>query len=167
MRLALLVGLLAAVPAGASAQTVTGGTAADVAALSARKQAVIDAYNRADIEAVAANYTADAWHISPRRPPAVGRAAIAAYFAPAMTSYLMQAAPTVLDVDIAGDTATLISQGELKGMPRPGAVGRDGAPLPAFTERRVNLTVFKRQPDGRWLIHRFIDTTPAEDPAYR
>jgi uncharacterized protein (TIGR02246 family) len=134
----------------------------DAADLSARKQAVIDAYNKADIQALAANYTEDAWHISPRRPPAVGRSAIAAYFGPAMRNYTMESKPKVLNVDVSGDTATMISEGELKGSPRLGAVGRDGQPPPSFTERRTNITVFKKQADGRWLIHRFVDTTPPE-----
>ncbi|MSO96616.1 MAG: DUF4440 domain-containing protein [Rhodospirillaceae bacterium] len=146
----------------ALAQTITGGTSADVAVLFARKQAVIEAYNKADIAALAANYTEDAWHISPRRAPAVGREAIAAYFAPAMKSYTMQSNPRVLNVDIAGDTATMISANELKGQPRLGAVARDGQAPPAFSEQRTNLTVFKKQADGRWLIHRFVDTTPPE-----
>jgi len=139
-------------------------TADDLADLSARKQAVIDAYNNSDIDALAANYTEDAWHISPRRPPAVGRAAIAAFFAPAMKSYVMTSTPKVLNVDVSGDTATMISEGELKGSARPGAVGRDGQPPPSFTERRTNITVFKKQADGRWLIHRFVDTPPPELP---
>src|SRR5690606_18062616 len=46
----------------------------------------------------------------------------------------------------------------LHGEPRPeaGDAGREVAP---FTERRLNLTQFRRQPDGRWLIRRYIDTT--------
>ncbi|MBM3514440.1 MAG: SgcJ/EcaC family oxidoreductase [Alphaproteobacteria bacterium] len=137
---------------------------ADVAAdLSARKQAVIDAYNAADIDALAANYTDDAWHISPRRPPAVGRAAIAAYFAPAMKFYTMVSSAKVLNVNVSGDTAVMISENSLTGMPRPGAASGDKSP-PAFTESRINLTVFKKQTDGRWLIDRFIDTTPPDAP---
>jgi ketosteroid isomerase-like protein len=83
-----------------------------------------------------------------------------------MPAYTMQSNATVLSVDISGDLAVMISANELQGMPRPGAPGtksgRDGNSPPAFTERRTNLTVFKKQSDGRWLIHRFIDTTPPE-----
>lgn len=129
--------------------------------LSARKQAVIDAYNAADIEALAANYTDGAWHISPRRAPAVGRAAIAAYFAPAMKFYTMNSTAKILSVDVSGDTAVMISENALTGTPRPDAA-RDGKAPPAFTEHRLNLTVFRKQADGRWLIDRFIDTTPPE-----
>jgi uncharacterized protein (TIGR02246 family) len=163
-RLLLILATLT-ISCAALSQTITGGTQAAVAVLLARKQAVIDAYNKSDIEALAANYTEDAWHISPRRAPAVGRSAIAAFFAPAMKSYSMQSTPKVLNVDIVGEAATMISESELRGSPRPGAVGRDGAALPAFTERRTNLTVFKKQPDGRWLIHRFIDTSPVDPPS--
>lgn len=140
----------------------TAAAADDLAAvLSARKAAVIAAYNAGDVAALAANYTPGAWHISPRRPPAVGRDAIAAYFAPAMAFYTMTSQATVLDVQASGDVAVMISENELTGTPRPGAL-RNGQPAPAFTERRLNLTVFRKQPDGAWLIDRFIDTTPAD-----
>ncbi|MBL8642629.1 MAG: SgcJ/EcaC family oxidoreductase [Rhodospirillaceae bacterium] len=162
MRLIVLCAAIAVLSMPAFAQTVTGGTAEDIKLLSARKQAMIDAYNKTDIDGVAANYTEDAWHVSPRRSAAVGRAAIAAYFEPAMRVYLMDSQSKVLNVDISGDTATMISENELKGSPRPGAKGRDGAAPPPFVERRTNLTVFKKQADGRWLIHRFFDTTPPE-----
>jgi uncharacterized protein (TIGR02246 family) len=148
--------------AAAAEPVITGGMQADVDALTARKAAVIEAYNAMDVEALAANYTVDASHISPRRTAARGRAAIAAFFAPAMPAYTMQSNATVLSVDISGDLAVMISANELTGTPRPGAKGRDGEPPPAFTERRTNLTVFKKQADGRWLIHRFIDTPPPE-----
>ncbi|MDX2141797.1 MAG: DUF4440 domain-containing protein [Rhodospirillaceae bacterium] len=166
IKLALILYLLAVYSP--YAQTIiSGASQADVDVLMARKAAVIEAYNDSDIEALAANYTEDAWHISPRREPAVGRAAIAAFFAPAMPAYIMRSNPTLLSVDIAGDIAVMISANELGGAPRPGAPGtksgRDGQPPPAFTEKRTNLTVFKKQPDGRWLIHRFIDTTQPED----
>lgn len=128
------------------------------AVLTARKQAVIDAYNAADIDKLAANYTDGAWHLSPRRAPAVGRQAIAAYFAPAMKFYTMASTAKVLSVDVSGDTAVMISENALTGTPRAGA---EKAPA-AFTENRINLTVFKKQADGRWLIDRFIDTTPPE-----
>jgi uncharacterized protein (TIGR02246 family) len=162
MRALALALIVFAVPV--AAQTITGGTAAEVAALSARKQAVIDAYNAQDINALAANYTSDAWHISPRRPPAVGREAIAQFFVRAMPIYTMTSIPKVLSVDIEGATATMISASTLVGAPRAGVTGRDGAAPPAFTEVRTNMTVFKKQPDGQWLIHRFIDTPPPETP---
>ncbi len=43
-----------------------------------------------------------------------------------------------------------------------GQKGSDGNPAPSFTERRMNLTVYRKPADGRWLIHRFFDTAPAE-----
>jgi len=163
MRFAILAAFSVSVlAASASAQTITGGTAADMKVLFDRKQAMIEAYNKSDLDAVAANYTVDAWHVSPRRPAAVGRDAIAAYFGPAMKVYTMESNAKVLDVDISGDTATMITENELKGAPRPGAVGRDGKAPPSFVEKRTNITVFKKQADGRWLIHRFFDTNPPE-----
>ncbi len=164
MRFGLIVAAVISFSASAFAQepTITGGTMEDVKTLIVRKDAMIEAYNKADIKAVAANYTDNAWHVSPRRPPAIGRDAIAAYFEPAMKLYTMESQSKVLNVDISGDTATMISEGELKGVPRAGVKGRDGNAPPTFTERRINMTVFKKQPDGRWLIHRFFDTTPAE-----
>lgn len=132
-------------------------TDADVrAAVEARRAAAIAAYNAADVDAMVSNYTADTWHISPRRPPVQGRDALKAYFAPAMKSYLMEPDNEIIDLDVDGDTAVVITHSTLRGKPRP------GKEVPAFTEQRLNLSVFKRQANGDWLIHRFIDTTPAE-----
>lgn len=120
-----------------------------------RRAAAIAAYNAGDADAMVSHYTEDTWHISPRRPPVQGRAALRDYFAPAMKSYLMSTDNDILNVDVDGDTATVITRSTLTGSPRP------GVQAPSFTEERLNLSVFKRQANGDWLIHRFIDTTPA------
>lgn len=126
------------------------------AAVEARRAAAIAAYNAADVDAMVSHYTEDTWHISPRRPPVQGREALKAYFGPAMKSYLMEPDNEIINLDVDGDTATVITRSTLRGKPRP---GKD---VPAFQEERLNLSVFKRQENGDWLIHRFIDTTPAE-----
>ena len=126
------------------------------AAVEARRAAAIAAYNAADVDAMVSHYTQDTWHISPRRPPVQGREALRAYFAPAMKSYLMETDNEIIDLDVDGDTATVITRSTLMGKPRP------GKEVPAFTEQRLNLSVFKRQDNGDWLIHRFINTSPAE-----
>ncbi len=126
-----------------------------------RRAAAIAAYNAGDADAMVSHYTEDTWHISPRRPPVNGRADLRAYFAPAMKSYLMSTDNDILNIDVDGDTATVITRSTLKGSPRP------GVEAPSFTEERLNLSVFKRQANGEWLIHRFIDTTPAKSDPVR
>lgn len=123
-------------------------------AIEDRRAAAIAAYNAGDVEAMVSHYTEDTWHISPRRPPVMGRTALSAYFAPAMKSYLMAIDNEILNINVEGDVVTAITKSTLNGMPRP------GVEVPAFTEQRLNLSVFKRQANGDWLIHRFIDTTP-------
>lgn len=125
-------------------------------AIKDRRAAAIAAYNAGDVDAMVSNYTEDTWHISPRRPPVQGRPALKAYFAPAMKSYLMATDNEILNIDVDGDTATAITRSTLTGSPR------QGVEAPAFNEQRLNLSVFKRQANGDWLIHRFIDTTPAQ-----
>lgn len=125
-------------------------------AIEDRRAAAIAAYNKGDVDAMMSHYTEDTWHISPRRPPVQGRTALRGYFAPAMKSYLMATDNEILDLDVDGDTATAITRSTLTGSPRP------GVEVPPFTEQRLNLSVFKRQANGDWLIHRFIDTTPVE-----
>lgn len=163
-RVVLIVFLAMTASTALSADDFPGVPSAVLDVLIERRDAAIEAYNGGDIEAFVANYTADAWHISPRRPPVQGREALAAYFAPAMKLYLMRTEVRLLDAELEGDTATLISETTLTGEPRPG-VSRDGGGPPEFTERRLNLTIFRRQPDGRWLIHRYVDTQPAEPAA--
>ncbi len=145
----------------AASVSVQAETLDDVrAAVVERRAAAIAAYNAGDADAMVSHYTQDTWHISPRRPPVQGRAALRQYFAPAMKSYLMSTDNKILDLDVDGDTATVITRSTLTGSPRP------GVEAPTFTEERLNLSVFKRQANGDWLIHRFIDTTPAKtEPA--
>ncbi len=126
------------------------------AAIEARRVAAIDAYNAADVDAMVSHYTADTWHISPCRLTVQGREALKAYFALAMKSYLMGTDNEIIDLEVDGDTATVITRSTLYGKPRP------GKEVPGFTEQRLNLSVFKRQDNGDWPIHRFIDTTPTE-----
>lgn len=138
-------------------KSVSAESHSDVrSAIVERRAAAIAAYNAGDVDVMVSHYTEGTWHISPRRPPVQGRAALKAYFAPAMTSYLMATDNEILNLDVDGDTATVITRSTLRGSPRP------GVDVPSFTEERLNLSVFKRQPNGEWLIHRFIDTTPAE-----
>lgn len=154
--MARLISLLLAL-AFAITEPVSAESLADIkAAIEDRRVAVIAAYNAGDVEEMVSHYTEDTWHISPRRPPVQGRAALKAYFAPAMKSYLMVPNNEIIDLDVDGDVATVITRSSLSGVPRP------GVDAPSFTEERLNLSVYKRQSNGDWLIHRFIDTTPAQ-----
>lgn len=163
MRLAVLLTSAALAIAGTHSSTAVADDGRMEPALLAEllelREQVLDDYNRGDVRALVSHYAEDAWHVSPRRPPVRGREALAEFYAPAMKFYRMRAETTVLDAEREGDSATLLLETVLHGEPRPeaGDAGREVAP---FTERRLNLTQFRRQPDGRWLIRRYIDTTP-------
>lgn len=132
-------GLLTVLIATTVAASAVAETLEDVrAAVIERRAAAIAAYNAGDADAMVSHYTEDTWHISPRRPPVNGRTDLRAYFAPAMKSYLMSTDNDILNIDVDGDTATVITRSTLTGSPRP------GVQAPSFTEERLNLSVFKR-----------------------
>ena len=129
-----------------------GGADADRAAMKARLEGVIDAYNAADPEAFKSAYTEDAWVISMRRPIKASREEIGAAFTPGMSKYLFQTELDVLDVEVHGDIAYMIGRSKLTGEPR------EGATVPAFVEERIYTAIFKRDGD-EWLIHRHMEST--------
>ena len=92
-------------PSIADTQPPAGNTDADRAAMKARLEGVIDAYNAADPEAFKSAYTEDAWVISMRRPIKSSREEIGAAFTPGMSKYLFRTELNVLDVEVHGDLA--------------------------------------------------------------
>lgn len=129
-----------------------GGTDADYARMTAVLEGVIDAYNAADPEAFKSAYTEDAWQISMRRPIKKTREGIGAAFTPGMSQYLFATELEVLDIEVHGDIAYMISRSTLTGEPRANAT------VPAFVEERINTVIFKREA-GAWLIHRYMEST--------
>jgi uncharacterized protein (TIGR02246 family) len=150
--------LLCCIAAFWTGPSVAGGHApgdgidADVAAMKAQLEGVIDAYNAADPQAFSAAYTEDAWVISMRRPIKSSREEIAAAFTPGMSKYLFHTELDILDAEVHGDMAYMIGRSRLTGEPR------EGATVPSFVEERIYTAIFKRQGDD-WLIHRHMEST--------
>lgn len=152
---AMLVSMRAACAGGLPEENAPGpggDIAVHRAAMQARLEGVIDAYNAADPEAFKAAYTEDAWIISMRRPIKASREEIGAAFTPGMSNYQFRTELTVLDVEVHGDIAYMIGRSRLTGEPR------EGATVPAFVEERIYTAIFKRA-DGEWLIHRHMEST--------
>ena len=144
---ALLASLLLA---GCSAMSVGQSPSAPVeAALLQQMERATAYYNAGNLDAYKSMYTEDAIHISVRRPMVRGREAIGRFFAPGMKLFTMKSALEVIDVEQSGDTAYLLVNSELGGIPRP------GVEIPEFSEKRTIMVVF-RQVNGEWLIHRYI-----------
>ena len=150
--LMLFVAACDSAPSVADTASVSGGTDGDQAAMKARLEGVIDAYNAADPEAFKSAYTEDAWIISMRRPIKASRDEIVAAFTPGMSKYLFQTELDVLDIEVHGDIAYMIGRSKLTGEPR------EGATVPAFVEERIYTAIFKRE-GGVWLIHRHMEST--------
>ena len=145
-------------PSAADTPLPRGEIDADRAAMKARLEGVIEAYNAADPEAFKSAYTADAWVISMRRPIKATREEIGAAFTPGMSNYLFRTELDVLDVEVHGDIAYMIGRSKLTGEPR------EGATVPAFVEERIYTAIFKRI-GGEWLIHRHMESTsPVDEP---
>ena len=69
-----------------------------------------------------------------------------------MSQYLFTTELEILDIEVHGNIAYMISRSILTGKPR------EGASVPAFVEERINTVIFKRDNDG-WLIHRYMEAT--------
>ena len=128
------------------------GHDAELAAMKAQLEGVIDAYNAGNPDAFAAAYTDDAWVISMRRPIKGSREEIKSAFTPGMSQYRFTTELDVLDVEVHGDIAYMIGRSTLTGEPR------EGAKVPAFVEERIYTAIFKRKSD-EWLIHRHMEST--------
>ncbi len=125
----------------------------DATAIRAVLSQVIDSYNAQDLEGLAGAYSEDAWHMSIRRPMVKGRENIAAFYGPAMPTFRMESAREELDLEIHGDAAVMIQASTLTGFPRDKPESG-----PVFEEKRLSTIVFRKM-DGRWYIHRYMDST--------
>ena len=156
--LVCFIGLIWSAPSMPDTDSFSGASDADLAAMKAQLEGVIDAYNAADPEAFSTAYTEDAWIISMRRPIKASREEIKAAFTPGMSNYLFETELNVIDIEVHGDIAYMIGRSQLTGEPR------EGATVPAFVEERIYMEIFKRE-GGAWLIHRHMEwTSPVEGP---
>ena len=140
-----------------SAQQPTGRNAADIAAITKTGAEFSQRYMRGDNQGMANLYTDDGIIFPPGRPIIRGRAAIAEYWKlqPGVTvvDHKTTADSIIIRGDIAYDYGTFRSQN-----------ARDGQTSnPGFGKYVI---VWRRQSDGRWLMHLDIwNGSPATPPA--
>ena len=114
----------------------------DVAAIKASAVVFVEAVVAGDWAAVSAGYTEDAVLVFPNEPAVEGRVAIQAFFElfPSITQF----EPTIVQMDGRGDLAfvraTYAMTYIVEGTPEP------------IHDRGQYVEIWRKQPDGKWLI---------------
>ncbi len=153
--LCLAVGAVSSV--GAEDYPRRGGTSEDYAAIEAIERDWQAAYGARDFEALADLYTEDGWVMARRRPAMRGREEIAGFFAAVAEDTKLAVVFDVEELEVIGDYAWNTARFALTYQPMSG-----GEAIHDFGRA---LILYKKGDDGRWRIHRDMDTpTPdAED----
>ena len=113
----------------------------------------IHAVNAGDLPTLVNLMTDDAVFLSPGQAPA-RREAFCEGFTAAQQQASIQCVSEIEDVVVLGDLAHTLSRDAVRVVPRGG-----GAPTALAGHR---LSVYRRQPDGRWLLARDANTvTPS------
>lgn len=109
----------------------------------------IDAVNAGDLATLLTLMAQDVVFLNPGRPP-VGRDGFPDVFSGAHRQFEVRCASELQEVVVVGDVAHTLSSDSLCVSPRAGGE----------TARLVGhrLTVYRRQPDGRWLLARDAHT---------
>jgi len=116
----------------------------------------IEAVNAGDIDRLLGLMADDAVFLGPGRAP-IGRDEFPAGFSAAHRSARISCVSELLDVVVIGDVAYTLSQDALSVTPR--AAGE------ATRLAGHRMTVYRRQPDGRWLLARDAHTlSPVAKP---
>lgn len=136
-----------------------GGTPEDYAAIAAIEVEWQEAYGARDFERLADLYTEDGWVMARRRPAMRGREEIGQFFASVAENTRLAVIFDVEELEVIGDHAWNTARFALTYQPMSG-----GEPIHDFGRA---LIIYKKGDDGRWRIHRDMDTpTPdAEDMA--
>lgn len=145
----LIAGLYCA--AGASAE------ADDIAAIRALGERWLEAYTAGDKDALADCFTADAWVMPRGRPKLVHREAIVATLDGRPPGMAIEVEVQEEEIQILGDWAWTVGTFTVS-IDAPG----DGQP-PARSAGRAML-IYKKENDGRWRIHRDMDTPVPDEP---
>ena len=109
----------------------------------------IDAVNGGDLPGLLGLMADDAVFLNPGREP-VGPDAFAEGFSAAHGRSRVHCVSELQDVVVAGDVAYTLSRDSLRVTPHAGG--------PALELAGHRLTVYRRQPDGRWLLARDAHT---------
>ena len=151
--IAITIGSSFASPAAAQQPSSTAGSASDIAAITRTGAEFSQRYMRGDHQGMADLYTTDGVIFPPGRPTIRGRTAIAEYWKlqPGVTvvDHKTTADSIIVRGDIAYDYGTFRAQN-----------ARDGQRSnPGFGKYVI---VWRRQTDGRWLMHLDIwNSSPA------
>ncbi len=109
----------------------------------------IDAVNRGDLDRLLGWMSDDVEFLTPGRPP-VGRDGFPAGFSTAHEQSRIHCTSELEEVVVAGSLAYTVCRDSLSLTPRA------GGPAARFAGHRV--TIYRQQPDGRWLLARDAHT---------
>ena len=127
----------------------------DEQALHAVHVAWIDAVNAGDLGRLLALMADDVVFLNPGREP-VGKDGFPAGFSGAQRQFLLRCTSEPQEVTVVGDVAYTVCRDSLSITPRTGE--------PSTKLAGHRLTVYRRQPDGRWLLARDAHTlSPVAD----
>ena len=129
------------------------GIAGEEQAIRAAHAAWVEAVNAGDLAALDRLMSEDALFLAPGRPP-LGRSGFAETFLAAHRTLQIRCESVLQEVSIAGGLACALSQDMLAVAPR------SGGEATALAGHR--MTLYRKQPDGRWLLARDAHTLTAE-----
>jgi len=144
--LALLV--FGCTPAAEEPVTEAPTQAEDIAAINALGDALNAAYIAGDAAAFAALCTEDAVSMPPNAPALVGKEAFQSRLKAMFDEATIQQTSTTEEVEVAGTWAFARITFTVTTTPKAGG--------DAVEDNTKNLTIFRRQPDGSWKLHRSI-----------
>lgn len=124
---------------------------ADEQAVRAVHATWIAAVNAGDLDRLLALMADDVVFLAPGQAP-VGRLEFPAGFAGAHRQFRIQCSSALEEVVVVGDLAHTLSRDALTLTPLAGA----GTPAAALAGHRI--TLYRKQPDGRWLLARDAHT---------
>ena len=110
-----------------------------------------------DLPQVLAMMAEDAVFLLPGQPPMRGRDAFAAAIRPAFDRFHIESTSNIHEIQVAGDWAWCWNQLKVTMSPKS-----TGAPI---RRSGYTLTVFRRNPDGRWVLFRDANLVTVEAPA--
>ncbi len=127
----------------------------DEQAIHAIHVAWIDAVNAGELGRLLALMADDVVFLNPGREP-VGKDGFPAGFSGAQRQFLLRCTSDPQEVTVVGDVAYTVCRDSLSITPRTGG--------PSTKLAGHRLTVYRRQPDGRWLLARDAHTlSPVAD----
>ena len=128
---------------------------ADKAAINAIGDLWMAAYEAGDYDAIIDLYTEDAWIMARGRPKLEGRAAIGRSFGGLAAGRKVNIDIVVEELEVIHDWAWLVSEFTV-------TYGADNGEKPPVQETARSLLIYRKGADGKWRIHRDMDS-PAPD----